>query len=336
MGMNVLASLGYKRLVSDIVQIVSRARKVQVSAYWEIGQRIVCVEQKGSARAPHNSSLLEKLSGDLTRLCGSGFSVPNLRRMRAFYLSRPKRSASSEMDWSQYVELLPLENEVRRLALEKKAVREGLSSREIRQLVRAEAARERIVRTKAVLPLKLLTPVRGISYTYRILNPRLLQEKENAPLIIDLGFFCSRDLDAVTSKVFKPLDLVESVKTGDGQYRIQKTDKTNKALYTYRAAVEKVIDADTLRVIVDLGFGTRIRQYLRLRGINSPELDTPEGRRAHEFVKLQVKTASEIILTSSRPDKYGRYLADVFFVDPKGSEIYLNNLLLQTHHAVLC
>ena len=46
----------------------------------------------------------------------------------------------------------------------------------------------------------------------------------------------------------------------------------------------RVVDADTLLVEVDCGFGCRMEQRLRLRGIDAPELKTPEGARARAFV----------------------------------------------------
>jgi endonuclease YncB( thermonuclease family) len=100
-------------------------------------------------------------------------------------------------------------------------------------------------------------------------------------------------------------------------------------LFTYAAEVEKVVDGDTLRVIVDLGFGIKTRQYLRLRGLNCPEMDTEEGKKAAEFVRSRIRVTSEIILTSSRSDKYDRYLADIFFMNDKRQEVYLNNALLE-------
>ncbi|MBI4710958.1 MAG: thermonuclease family protein [Candidatus Omnitrophica bacterium] len=51
-------------------------------------------------------------------------------------------------------------------------------------------------------------------------------------------------------------------------------------------------------------------------------------------MKSRIKQADEIILTSSRSDKYDRYLADVFYTDKDGKEQYLNNLLLEAGLAV--
>jgi len=98
-------------------------------------------------------------------------------------------------------------------------------------------------------------------------------------------------------------------------------------------------------VRLDLGFDTWNRQTLRLRGLDCPELDTKAGQEAKVFVSAQLKSAPFLIVRSSRSDKYDRYLADIF-VPATGNkststeqressdEIYLNNLLLETGHAV--
>ncbi len=51
-------------------------------------------------------------------------------------------------------------------------------------------------------------------------------------------------------------------------------------------------------------------------------------------MKLRIKQADEIILTSSKSDKYDRYLADVYFTGKGGKEQYLNNVLLESGLAV--
>ncbi len=340
-----LIPASYTRLVSDITRLYTNARKALVEAYWEIGRRIVEVEQSGKIKAPRGTSLLEKLSEDLSRQLDSGFSIENLRRMRRFYLDYPKQSAPTDMTWTQYVELLPLEDPAKRQILLRKAVRERLPHKELRSLVRNELIREEVAQNLQNAALKTgpakkterLTPRRGTLYTYRILDPKTVQPKEPGLLLVDLGFSCYRDLDAITSKTLKPEDIVESAKTSDDQYKLRAIEPraTSPAvLFTYKATVEKVVDGDTLRVVVDLGFNTRTRQYLRLRGIDCPEKDTEEGKRAADFVRVRIKTADEILLASSQSDKYDRYLADVFFVDPNGQEQYLNNLLLEKGLAV--
>ena len=81
-----------------------------------------------------------------------------------------------------------------------------------------------------------------------------------------------------------------------------------------------------------MGFKSRILHYLRLRGIDAPEIDTPEGKKSKKFVERELSQVNHIILTSSRSDKYGRYLADVFYGEGDGQ--FLNQRLLDEGLAV--
>ncbi len=59
------------------------------ATYWEMGRRIVEYEQGGQERADYGEELLKKLSCDLMKRFGRGFSERNLTKWRAFYLGWP-------------------------------------------------------------------------------------------------------------------------------------------------------------------------------------------------------------------------------------------------------
>jgi hypothetical protein len=88
----------YKNLVTNIFVLIEDARRASVRsvnailtmAYWEIGRRVVQFEQDGQDRAKHGEKLLKRLSTDLQRKAGRGFTERNLRNMRQFYLYWPK------------------------------------------------------------------------------------------------------------------------------------------------------------------------------------------------------------------------------------------------------
>lgn len=88
---------GYSALLMEISSILEQARKstaravnvIMTAAYWEVGKRIVTVEQSGKLRAEYGEALLLKLSEDLTAKFGKGFSVDNLENMRLFYQASP-------------------------------------------------------------------------------------------------------------------------------------------------------------------------------------------------------------------------------------------------------
>jgi len=88
---------GYDAMLSGLSGLLERARHasaravnaIMTATYWEIGRRIVEYEQAGAVRAEYGSALLKRLSGDLTRKFGRGFSVDNLETMRLFYQTYP-------------------------------------------------------------------------------------------------------------------------------------------------------------------------------------------------------------------------------------------------------
>ncbi len=93
----VIGSGHYNNLLDRIANILGEARtkvfreinKTQVLAYWEIGREIIEFEQKGRTRAEYGEELIQKLSKDMTKKYGRGFSEINLRNMRRFYLEFP-------------------------------------------------------------------------------------------------------------------------------------------------------------------------------------------------------------------------------------------------------
>ena len=83
---------------TDVRGILAGARRAayiavnsaMVAAYWQIGRRIVEEEQGGAAQATYGEGLLKALSKDLTAEFGKGFSLPNLKNFRKFYLTYPE------------------------------------------------------------------------------------------------------------------------------------------------------------------------------------------------------------------------------------------------------
>jgi len=70
-----------------------------------------------------------------------------------------------------------------------------------------------------------------------------------------------------------------------------------------------------------------------LRGIDCPELNTPEGKAAKRFAETLVAPAKSVTITTTKPDKWDRYLSDIFLRHETGDELFLNNLLLENRHA---
>lgn len=110
-------------------------------------------------------------------------------------------------------------------------------------------------------------------------------------------------------------------------------------LYVYRADVLDVYDADTLTLLVDLGFDIHMRQKVRLFGIDAWEVrgsERPKGLAARNRVRELLSEGTVLfrsIKDGSRiTGKYGRYLA-VIYVRQGGAYINLNDLLVEEGHA---
>ena len=109
-----------------------------------------------------------------------------------------------------------------------------------------------------------------------------------------------------------------------------------RELYTYKAYLERVVDGDTLLVHIDLGFGIFIQQKLRLRGLDTSEIDSNDGQKAKKFVESELKDTNFLILKTHGSDIYDRYLVDVFYLKDewKAERViehgnFLNNRLVQ-------
>ena len=109
----------YRKLLAEIVGLYDNVRGALVHAHWEIGKRIVQIEQDGAARAAYGVGLLTRLSEDLTRERGVGFSSSSIKRFRQFYLLHPKGAPAHLLTWVHHAELLSVRDRKTRLLLGK-------------------------------------------------------------------------------------------------------------------------------------------------------------------------------------------------------------------------
>ncbi|MBQ3288650.1 MAG: hypothetical protein IJH50_04500 [Kiritimatiellae bacterium] len=91
--------------------VYTAANTAMVEAYWNVGREIV-EKQGGASRAKYGDGLMKSLAVRLTAEFGEGFTVPNLRNMRQFYLTFSKRYAlRSELNWTHYRILMRVESD---------------------------------------------------------------------------------------------------------------------------------------------------------------------------------------------------------------------------------
>jgi endonuclease YncB( thermonuclease family) len=98
--------------------------------------------------------------------------------------------------------------------------------------------------------------------------------------------------------------------------------------WTVPATVVRVIDGDTCVVACDLGWRISVATTVRIRGVNSPERETAEGRTALGFAATLLPAGLQVVLTSYQLDKYGRTVGDITL--PDGSD-YAQALLAAGH-----
>jgi predicted nuclease of restriction endonuclease-like (RecB) superfamily len=212
----------YGNLLSSVSELLKQGRLASARAvntiltetYWEIGRRIVEFEQAGKGRAEYGEQVLERLSRDLTKRFGRGFSIRNLRNFRHFYLewrNRQTLSAESEISqtpsgiaqtrsaisaiptgkldltqpaaifplpWSHYVRLLSVENTDARVFYEAEAIRCGWSVRQLdRQIATQFFERILLSRNKARMIKKGEKPRAGevVTAEEEIRDPYVLE-----------------------------------------------------------------------------------------------------------------------------------------------------------------
>ena len=102
--------------------------------------------------------------------------------------------------------------------------------------------------------------------------------------------------------------------------------------YAYRHVdLVRVIDGDTVRLMVDMGNHIRWTQDFRLAGIDTPERGKPGAAEATAHLSNLISNGIAGIETY-KPDKYGRYLVDIY-VSTSGGELLVNKLMVIDGHA---
>ena len=84
--------------------------------------------------------------------------------------------------------------------------------------------------------------------------------------------------------------------------------------------VVKVVDGDTIDIVIDLGFNLSKKERVRLAGIDSPESRTKDleekelGLESKEFLKRRLEDgkASGLRVKTEKDGKYGRMLGLLF------------------------
>lgn len=94
-------------------------------------------------------------------------------------------------------------------------------------------------------------------------------------------------------------------------------------MFDYRAAPVRVVDGDSLVLLIDVGMGARVEEEIRLLDVSAPERHQPGGPESRDFVTawlgqlparkwpLHVETVPNTSLEPLERRTFVRYLATV-------------------------
>ena len=146
----------YNELLNKVSKIMEEARQktvrqintVMVETYWHVGRLILEEEQRGKQRAEYGEELIKKLSQDLIKKFGKGFTTANLWNMRQFYSIYPKLYAlrrefrdnklyalRKQLSWTHFRILMRLDDPLIRQFYEIETVKNSWSSRELERQI---------------------------------------------------------------------------------------------------------------------------------------------------------------------------------------------------------
>lgn len=92
---------------------------------------------------------------------------------------------------------------------------------------------------------------------------------------------------------------------------------TTSPSFVYRATVLRVVDGDTIDLMVDLGFDAHTKQRIRLAEVFAAESNTPEGKLHSAHLSSLLVPGHIVVLESQRVDKavrdkYGRFVGVIY------------------------
>ena len=293
----------------------TRGRRL-ARTYWEIGDSIHEHLRASEGKTTYGEAFFDRLSNDLN------LTKTLIYLMLRFRRGMPNVQTFAHLTWSHYVQIIPLETQQQREFYERAASHESWSVRQLKDQIKSDLfADARQIGSAAYRPLDQtdstsLTPRKGKLYTYRLIRS-LPKQTAADRLVVDLGFNSSWSgpLDGIDDP--RPGMIVTARKHRRGNapsYRFAVNRHRGRKLYTVKAVCQRVVDGDTLLVRLDLGFQIWRTERLRLRGIDTPELYSSAGQQARDFVREALSQVPFMVVCTSARDKYGRYLADLFYL----------------------
>ena len=314
------------------LQSKQASERERVDTYWHVGDSII----KHISRRPGDSGYGDQIVANLASDLNLG--TTRLYQLLAFRRAFSNLHSCVNLTWSHYRVLTALPSVEQRRFYQRAADEAGWTSSELENRIKADLFQRAMKASEVDDPSapESLRARRGPIHAYRLRHlPATIVREQRC--LLDLGFGIYRGVTRGGSSEGASVQVVLSRKRrGADSYVFTPHEGRTHRYFTNIAYVERVIDGDTLLVWVDCGFGMWTRRRLRLRGIDAAELSRTAGQLARDFVSDQMASVPFVVITTSRPGKYGRYLADVFYEagesDPEvvaGKGRFLNRELLR-------
>jgi hypothetical protein len=294
---------GVKQVLLDGQREIDRT---WVRSYHETG-RLITEHILLNERADYGAQVYKRLARD------TGGSERRLYQCAQFYRCFPILQLTAKLTWTHYTTLCQVEGPKQRLALAKQSAREDWTVEDLVKRVRAVNATIELESGKPAMKpvVDLLKPLSGIVGCYRVAAVADTFGASGDPgLCVDLGFGQYLPFGPASARYRTKGEIVHV--DLDGSISAL-PDAKPADLFTYAVTVRRVIDGDTIEVAMALPGGVK-KLKLRLRGLDCPEIDTLEGKAAKAETARQIAAAESVIICTSKPDKYDRYLAGVFLV----------------------
>src|SRR3989338_2657417 len=311
---SVLSPSSVSRLAANINNELKRMEldiKGRVTVgYWRVGRCISREILRNKDRAGYGEHVYEQLAPRVL------LSKRTLERTVQLCRDYPIASHVTQLTWTHFLHLMAVKDEDQRKKLEHQAIAKGWDSQELKNRIRAAAAATGRLpaggnpdgKKETGEEIPQLPFVRGRVNTFA-----LVEDEGEQDLLVDFGFRLHWGFTRIKSLRVKKDDCVE---VRDDRFLKTTSPLNREQLFTYKAEVKRIIDGDPLIARVSLNFRMFITQKFRLRGIDCPEINTPEGKRAKRFVEERLNGLDFIVIKTHKDttDKYERYLADIFYL----------------------
>ena len=243
----------YPELLSAVRRVLIDGQReidrVWVRSYHETGRLITEHILLFKDRADYGAKTYHNLARD------TGGSERRLYQCAQFYRCFPILQPAAKLTWTHCTTLCQVEDPKQRIALAKQAERQGWVVDELEERVRAinatiELPPGAVTKKSAV---ETLTPKRGLVGRYRVIAD------DDGDLAIDVGFKLSLPLPAAKAR-YRTVNEIVDVDT-DGNITVVDGGKPAD-LFTYAVKVRRVIDGDTLEIVLAL---PHLKERLKLR-----------------------------------------------------------------------